>query len=271
VFLLGSIGVPKADLDKLKFEAFREQNNMVSRDLSLRGDITKQWRLISADDALEDCHPIRFWIEHNCEDPDFLHVVDYLLGRNILDVDKLYWSPSKEFMFHKRVTIPFNYRGNLVGWTGRITSHAPSVPKYYNKMPASYIHGLDNQQDYDRKYHIITEGILDTIITDGIAVLHNNINDEQAALISKLYGEKVLVPDRDKDGDDLVNIAIKNKWSVAFPHWGRNKQKLPIKDVAEAAETYGHLLTMQSIIESIERDPHSIRVKRKLDRGNYGY
>jgi hypothetical protein len=271
VFLLSSIGVPQQDIDKLKFESFREQNNVVNKNFTLRGNITKKWVPIDMSEELPDCYPIRFWLENDCEDKDFLQVVNYAADRNVLDIDRMYWSPTKEFLFNKRFTIPFTYRNEIVGWTGRITTNAPNVPKYYHKMPPSYIYGLDHQQDYDRKYHIITEGVLDAIVTDGVAVLHNDLNEEQAALISKLHGEKVLLPDRDKSGDDLVEIAIEHKWSVAFPNWGKDQHGNIIKDAAQAAQVYGHLLTMQSIVESIESDKHSIRVKRKLDKGNYGY
>lgn len=270
-FLLTSIGVPQQDVDKIKFESFREQNNVVNKNLSLRGNITKKWTPIRFEEELPDCHPIRFWVEHECEDKDFLQVVEYALSRNILDIDRMYWTPHREFMYHKRITIPFTYKDEVVGFTGRITTNSEGVPKYHNRMPPSYIYGLDHQRDYERKYHIITEGILDAIITDGVAVLHNNINEDQAGLISNLPGEKVLLPDRDKDGNDLVEIAVANKWSVSFPNWGRDSKGRLIKDVAHAVEVYGHLLTMQSIVESIEKDPYAIRVKRKLDKGNYGY
>lgn len=270
-FLLKSIGVSQQDIDKLKFESFREQNNVVNKNFTLRGNITKKWVKKDIQEELPDCYPIRFWLEHECEDENFLAVVKYALSRNVLDLDRMYWTPEQKYMYHKRITIPFFFKNEIVGYTGRIVTDSPNVPKYHNNMPASYIYGLDSQQDYDRKYHIITEGVLDAIITDGIAVMHNNINDDQISLISNLPGEKVLVPDRDKAGDELVNIAIDNKWSVSFPNWGRDRKGKIIKDVAHAASIYGHLLTMQSIVESIESNGYSAKVKRKLDKGNNGY
>lgn len=270
-FFLSTIGVPQQDIDKLKFESFREQNNVVNTKLTLAGNITKKWKAADITAELPDCYSIRFWVEQECEDADFLQVVSYALSRNILDIDRMFWTPHKEFFYHKRLTVPFTYKGQVVGWTGRLVTPAKDMPKYHNHMPPSYIMGLDEQQDYDRKYHIITEGVFDAIIADGVAVLHNNINDDQAALISNLHGEKLLVPDRDKSGNDLVQIAIENKWSVSFPNWGRDSNGNIIKDIAHATEVYGHLLTLQSIIENIESDAYAIKLKRKMDRVNYGY
>jgi hypothetical protein len=75
----------------------------------------------------------------------------------------------------------------------------------------------------------------------------------------------------DKDGDDLIEIAIKHRWAVAFPNWGRNDHGKPVKDAGEAAEIYGDLLTIKSIIDSRETDAQDIRIKRKMDRMDYGY
>ena len=85
-------------------------------------------------------------------------------------------------------------------------------------MPVNFIYGLDDQDDYDKKYVIINEGVIDAIVTDGIGVLHNNINDEQAAVINKVPAQKILCPDRDASGDGLIEIAIENKWAEIAKH-----------------------------------------------------
>lgn len=261
------IGVPQEDINKLKFESFREQNNAVGRAVKIRGNITHKWVTV---EPMPDCYSLRFWAQEGCEDADFLRVVEYAMSRGVVDFDRMFWTPHKEFMYHKRITFPFYYRGNIVGWTGRIIGNMDGVPKYHNNMPPSFIYGLDNQQDYERKYHIIVEGVLDAIVADGVAVLHNNINEDQAALINKLPGEKILVPDRDSAGDELIEIAIENKWGVSFPNWGRVDKRV-VKDTAHAASVYGYLLTLQSIVESIEYDPYRIRFRRKADRVEFSY
>lgn len=270
VFFLTALGVPEEDVKRLKFEAFREASNIKSKEFTLKGSITAKWHEV---DLIEGCHPLRFWIDHNCNDKDFLEVIKYTDKRNILDIDKVYWTPNKERLFNKRFVYPFFYKGKIVGWTGRLAKDntKKTVPKYLTKMPASYIYGIDDQQGYDKKFIIINEGITDAIVTNGIGILHNKINADQAAIINSLSGEKILCPDRDKDGDGLIETAIENKWYVAFPNWGRNKKGEPVKDASEAIQLYGYLLTIKSIIDSREKDSYAIKIKRKMDRINHGY
>ena len=270
VFFLGALGVPEEDVKRLKFETFREANNIKTKGFTLKGSITAKWREI---DLMEDCRPLRFWIENECNDKDFLRAISYTDKRNLLDIDKIYWTPNKERLFNKRFVFPFFYKGKIVGYTGRLSKESTdkSIPKYLSEMPPSFIYGVDDQQDHEQKFIIVNEGITDAVVTNGIGVLHNKINADQAALINSLSGEKILCPDRDKDGDELIEIAIENKWFVAFPNWGRDEKGGPVKDASKAAELYGQLLTLKSIVDAREKDSHAIRVKRKLDRMTHGY
>jgi len=274
VFFLTTLGVPESDVKRLKFEAFREATNQkISDEVKLKGNVTSKWTEI---EFLKECYSMRFWLEQECEDRDFLQVLDYANKRGFLDIDKMYWTPCKENRerkFNRRIIMPYYYRDKIVGFTGRLaTDNAKKgVPKYIQEMPISYIYGVDAQHDYNKKYIIITEGIIDAIITDGIGTLHNNINPDQVSIINSLPGQKILCPDRDKDGDDLIEIALENKWSVAFPQWGRNEKGKPVKDAGEAAEKYGQLLTIKSIIDTRESNSYNIRIKRKMDKINYDY
>lgn len=270
VFFLQNINVSRSDIDNLRFAAFREANDVETKTIKLTGAITSKWKPVK--NVPKDLKTIGEWADEGCDDKNFLKVVEYAANRNILNPDKLYWSPDKTNFFHKRLTIPYFYNDEIVGWTGRVaTDSKTEITKYHTHMPPQYIYGLDNQRDYEKKYIIISEGIIDAYITDGIGVLHNKIHENQAALVNTLPGIKILCPDRDKDGDDLVEIAIENKWHVAFPQWKKDSKGKIIKDASHAAEVYGHLLTIQSIIESRERDPYNIKIKRKMDKTEYGY
>ncbi len=270
VFFLSNINVPRSDIDNLRFAAFREANDVETKAMKLTGSITNKWKPVK--NKPQDLKSIREWAEDGCEDKNFLRVVEYADSRNILDADKMCWSPDKENFFYKRLVIPYYHNGELVGWTGRVaTSGKTEITKYHTHMPPQYIYGLDNQRDYDRQFIIISEGIIDAFITDGIGILHNKIHENQAALIDTLPGTKILCPDRDKDGEALIETAIEHRWNVAFPNWGKDSNGSVIKDAGHAAEVYGHLLTIQSIIESRESDSYNIRIKRKMDRMNNGY
>jgi hypothetical protein len=269
-FFLRSINVPQSDIDALRFAAFREANDVETKAMKLTGSITKKWTPVTH--IPKDLKTITEWANEGCEDKNFLRVVEYADKRGILNPDKLCWSPDKENFFDRRLTIPYYYNDELVGWTGRVViDTSKDITKYHTHMPPQYIYGLDEQRDYDKQFIIISEGIIDAFITDGIGVLHNKLHENQAALINALPGTKILCPDRDKDGDGLIETAIENKWSVAFPKWGKDSNGRIIKDAGHAAEVYGHLLTIQSIIESRERDSYNIRIKRKMDKMNNGY
>jgi len=269
VFLLQTINVPQEDISKLRFEAFREANDVESKALKLKGAITGKWKAV--ENLPKDLKTITEWADEGCTDKYFLQAVEYAEKRNILDPDKLCWSPSKDRFFNKRIVIPYFYNDEIVGWSGRVTSDTTKATKYDTFMPPQYIYGLDNQRDYDKEFIIISEGIFDAFITDGVGALHNKLHPDQAALIDALPGTKILCPDRDKDGDTLIETAIEHKWHVAFPNWGKDKDGNVIKDASNAAEVYGHLLTTKSIIDSRERDSYTIRIRRKMDKVNNGY
>ena len=269
-YFLQQIGVPREDIDQLRFAAFREANDVETKELKLQGAITSKW--IPAKKLPKDLKSIAEWADEGCEDRNFMKVVEYAASRGILGAEKLFWSPDKLNAFNRRVVIPYFYNDEIVGWTGRLATEGKSeITKYHTSMPPQYIYGLDNQRDYDKQFVIVSEGIIDAYITDGIGVLHNKIHENQAALINAVPATKILCPDRDKDGDDLIETAIENRWYVAFPKWGKDSKGRVIKDASHAAEVYGHLLTIKSIIDSRERDSYNIRIKRKLDRTEHGY
>ncbi len=274
VKLLEVIGVPQSDIDRLKFEAYREKHSIQPRGkATLTGNITTKW---TAKEFLPDCYTLEQWIQAGCDDKDFTQVLNYVASRNLLNehtAQQFYWTPTKEYFYNKRLIIPYTYRGQIVGWTGRYTSENrdKSVPKYYGERPPSFIYNLDAQQDFDRKYTIICEGVIDAIITDGVALLHDDINEHQIAILNQLPTTKILCPDRDKAGNHLVELAAKLKWQVAFPNWGRSLRGGPMKDAGEAYERYGTLLTVQSILHSAVSDKFTIEFNRQRDRMNYGY
>jgi hypothetical protein len=260
---LKEIGVSQYDIRKLNFELFKEQNAVESsNDIQLRGIITKNWKPMALP---KDSRTLQDWADQGCTDPNFLQVADYALNRGFTNFRHVYWTPDKEYTFNKRLLLPFWFRGEIVGYTGRYFGKTPnkSVPKYLNRMPENYIYNLSNQYGFEREYVILCEGVFDAYFVDGISSCHNTLDPEQAQII-KTLGKKVIVcPDRDKAGDTLVEIAVKEGWRVAFPEWGDG-----IKDAAEATRKYGRILTLRSIIDSSERNPTKIQLKWKMSKND---
>ncbi|MDA9302713.1 hypothetical protein N8072_00895 [bacterium] len=156
---------------------------------------------------------------------------------------------------NKRVILPFYYNKRVVGYTGRWVGSPPDgMPKYYNKQPPkNFVYGLD-RQTADKRVVIVTEGILDAIVTDGVAIGSNNINDDQANIIDSLNKRVILLPDADSAGAKFVDTAIERGWGVAFPEWSN------CKDAGDAMETYGRLFTVKSILDSTIANPTKIKV-----------
>lgn len=259
VLFLKVIGVPPADLKKLKFQAFREKEaGEIFAAPKLKGLISSKWKTITLP---HESKPVSFWIERKYAHPDLDNVIAYAAER-LVNTDHIYWTPQSEHQMKKRFILPFYHNNNIVGYTARYATELPnsSVPRYINNMPDSYVYNLDVQRDYNRKYCILHEGVLDAYVTDGISCL-GSINQEQIDLINDLDKVVIVCPDREASGNHLVDAALEQGWNVAFPRWGRD-----VKDAGCASQLFGKILTTKSIIDSAESNPLKIQVSRKMDK-----
>ena len=249
-FFLKQINVDDEFIKQIEFELFKQRNKIsIVRD----GDEEKEdpesriktlfqkWKPM---DLPEDSLPITEWLQYGLDDSNFLNVAEYAINRNITDLDKFYWSPSKKHNLNQRLIIPYYYKKKIVGFTARLCydTDGKEIPKYYQQVPTDFVYGLDNQEGWQRKYCLLTEGVLDAWTVDGISSL-GEISQGQIDVINRLQKEIIVCPDRDKSGKNLVDAAIENNWAVSFPKW-------EYKDASKAAEKYGRLLTTHAIISS---------------------
>jgi hypothetical protein len=68
-----------------------------------------------------------------------------------------------------------------------------------------------------------------------------------------------VVPDRDRAGTKLIEQACEWGWSVSMPPWSDN-----IKDVNDAVQQYGRILTMQAILKHTHDSNTKIKLNEKL-------
>jgi len=153
--------------------------------------------------------------------------------------------------------IPFYWRGDVVGFTGRMFEQLDKV-KYYTDVQPGYVFNMD-AQDWTRKFVLVTEGPFDAISVSGVSILGSEINDTQRELIDGLGRQVIVVPDRDTSGQKLIDQATEFGWSVAFPEWDK-----AVGDVADAVLQYGRLFTIQSILKTTETSKLKIDLKRKI-------
>lgn len=201
----------------------------------------------------DNSKPIKVWIEENdAEHQEHLsEVVEYLMNRGFDPCDdNFWWTP--EIGFRDRVIIPFYYQGKLSGYTGRKIKKGN--PKYISDQHPQFVFNYDNQHQ-ERKYVLVTEGPFDAISVDGVALLTNDISDQQARIINNLSAEIIVIPDQDKAGLNLIKRAMDLDWSVAFPNWGAG-----IKDCADAVNKYGKLFVIVDAIKTAQKGKIKIKI-----------
>lgn len=181
----------------------------------------------------------------------------YISDRQI-DFQKyqFYWTPETQYNLHKRVIVPFTWKGNIIGYSARAFDDTVK-PKYHSNYEPNYVFNVDRQK-HDSKFVIVVEGPFDAMAVDGVAVLSNECSETQADIIDSLGREVIVVPDADKSGKKLIDDALEYGWSVSFPIWQKD-----YKDVSEAVEKLGKLFVLKSIIEAKEAGRLKIELLRK--------
>lgn len=208
-------------------------------------------------DLPEGALPISEWVQETLDldlEAKLADVVQYIVGRGHDPLDhRFYWSPSAGY--DNRVIIVFFYHGQIVGNTARkITA---GKPKYLSDQHPHFVFNIDAQTE-DQKYLFVCEGPFDALAIDGVALLTNDVADQQSRIINSLGHEVIVIPDQDKAGLVLINRAIENGWSVAFPNWDDD-----IKDSADAVQRYGKLFVIVDAIKTAQHGEIKITMARK--------
>jgi hypothetical protein len=181
---------------------------------------------------------------------------EYLLKRGI-DPDSYPFliTPHEKGRNGNRIIIPYTYKNKIVGHTSRFLDN--KIPKYINEQQPGYVFNIDSQKP-DWQVCIVTEGIFDALSIDGVAVLHNDINNDQATLLGSLNKPIILVPDRDNTGLALCDKALELGYKISLPNWD-----LDVKDVNDAVVKYGKLPTLLSILQAATSSKIKIELQRK--------
>jgi len=210
--------------------------------------------------------PIASLADDNISDKNYIQTIEYLQSRGpaIYNGWDYHWSASSKWDLNKRIIIPFRHKGKIVGWTARYAGKPPEgTPRYYNSnVPTGYLFNADVIHKPKRKFVILVEGPFDAIAIDGVAALGSEMNKSQIMWLNSTDKEKIVLPDRQRKNQHLIDIALSNEWSVSFPEWEEN-----IKDAADAQLRYGQLYTLASIIKFRTNSRLQIEIKRKMFRG----
>lgn len=189
--------------------------------------------------------------------PQFIEVLRYLMHRgyeNPFDYD-FYWSPTAGY--ENRVIIPFRWQGRIVGNTARKITEGK--PKYLSDQHPYFVFNVDAQKE-EHAFVFVCEGPFDALAIGGVALLTNEVSDQQARIINSIGKPVIVIPDQDKAGSVLISQAAELGWSVAFPTWDDD-----VKDCADAVQKYGKLFTIVDIIETSTNNIVKIEIeKRKM-------
>ncbi len=248
------LGAPDDDINIMVFEAMKSEGSTEDR--------TPDRELIdfANKDLPEGALPISEWIDQELDqelDSQLAEVVSYLVGRDCDPLDpRFYWTPLD---IKDRVIVPFTYGGRVVGWTAR--KIRDGKPKYLSDQHPNFVFNLDAITQ-DQRYLFVVEGPFDAMAVKGVALLHNEISENQARLINKMGKEVIVIPDQDRAGSKLIEHALKWDWSVAFPNWSDD-----VKDCSDAVKKYGSLFVAVDAIKTAQQGAIRINLyKNKFDK-----
>lgn len=272
------LGLDYDSIKLLNFEIWRENQSLSSTSVVNTKDYNTLTNLSFSTHPLPDkSKRIIDLLDEGITDPDFLSVCEYLYnerGEIIANGYDYYWSSHRKHNINRSVIIPFYYENKIVGYSARRIDKKQKV-RYYSHTPNNFLFMNHNIANRNRKYIILVEGVFDTIAIDGVGVLGGSLNQTQINWLNSSNKEKIVVPDREKSGETLVDIALSNNWWVSIPSntgtpmadensnnpwaWHDN-----IKDCADAVKRYGRLFTLASIIENKTRDKLKIEIYKKM-------
>jgi len=181
-------------------------------------------------------------------------VIAYVVSRGYDPFNgNFYWSPAPGY--ESRVIIPFIWQGRIVGNTARKTT--AGKPKYLSDQHPHFVFNFDQQKE-NQKYIFVCEGPFDALAVDGVALLTNEIAEQQSRIINSIGAEVVVIPDQDRAGLVLFDRAAELGWSVAMPNWDSD-----VKDVADAVQRYGRLFVIVDAIKTAQQGQIKINMAKK--------
>lgn len=253
---LAAIGYSDQQIAEINFKLYREESIVTDTEIYVPATkvYSNSWNEIKLP---PNTKTLEEWsVSENSQ--EFIDVLNYAIKRKLYNFDALYWSKSREYK--GRLILPLYHNNRLVGISGRYVYPSPttSFPKYLDNRPDNYVYNLSAQEkNYDRKFVIYPEGIIDAMHFDGICTFGNKLSDGQAEMISNLKKEIIFIPDYDDAGERLIDRALENNWKVSLPDWN-------FKDISESVETRGKIVTLRQILDSVTDDPFRIKVKWKM-------
>lgn len=178
----------------------------------------------------------------------------YAKQRGLERYPYLMWVDNKYKNLNERLTIPFVFKDNIVGYVAR--SFKPDVEKsdrYIDFRPdPTYMFNVE-QVFNKNKYLILCESPLDSIHYNGIGTMRFNLSDEQISILRNFKGTIIVHPDLNRTGMKLAEVAANEGWGVYF-----NEFNL---DLGDTINRFGKLFTLERIINNYTKSEIEIRIR----------
>jgi len=168
------IGIPEDTIKKLAIEAMREEESDIKYE-------KKKFVTFKKKSLPKNTHKLDVWLEkyvaNDLTEPQWKKIdglLKYMESRGIgPDWYDFMYSPDKMWDIHQRLLIPFYWKGEVVGYTGRVFEESRAV-KYYTDVWPGYVFNMD-AQDWARKFVLVTEGPFDAIAVSGVSILGSEV------------------------------------------------------------------------------------------------
>ena len=205
----------------------------------------------------EGAMPLLTWLDAkltNEEEQKLVEVVEYVVSRGYDPTsENFYWSLAPGYI--DRVIIPFKWEGRIVGNTARKVNNGK--PKYLSDQHPHFVFNFDQHKD-NQRYIFVCEGPFDALAIGGVALLTNEIAEQQSRIINSLGAEVIVIPDQDSAGLTLFDRAAELGWSVAMPNWDPD-----VKDTADAVQRYSQLFVIVDAIKTAQQGQIKINMAKK--------
>jgi hypothetical protein len=248
--------MPKEEIKRLKFKIWQIEGGVIFKNNTQKSQV-----FLDFPDAElpKDAMPFSYWITLDNPSEDFLKILEYLdtRGSTLFNAMDYWWTPDRKNSMNRRIIIPFTWNNRVVGYTARAIY--PTSYRYYTEAPPKYFFGMETIRP-EHKFITLSEGPFDALALGGLASLGDKLGIEQRRWLNQQNKTIIVMPDREKNGGKLVDIALEEGWQVSFPVWGSG-----VKDAADASRVFGQLYTLWSVIDSITNNPLEINVRRKLE------
>lgn len=246
--ILTAFGIPEDFIHKLEMLALTNRTDgNVSRQILEQAKIASGPKVLTMPeyfsplkDEPEDS-PIRILATLHLEQDRAMVPDDFpfYIGKRTDDPDSAKWT--------NRLILPiYNHNNQLIFWQGRdLTGKKSKKYLSVDEPRDSIMYGMHEVYRHTNAPLFVTEGIFDAWHVQGCATLGRQLTPAIINILNSSTREKVVIPDRMGDGQDLAMQAIRLGWKISTPDLGQ------CKDVTEAVVRYGKLYVVKNIMENI--------------------